>query len=281
MSIYKEPYEKFEKLHPLELRGTEGMAVKLIDFPSNPYLAILTGQKASWRPWQLEFTPEEIRETIDGISKGKIWAGQSLESINFTFAIQNISRACTHQLVRIRIGAGFMQESGREGRWHQAPFITPLTILEDQDIHQKYVDGIVDMYDWYEEVQKHGVPPQDARSMMPHAIAQNMWMTINMRALMEWCSKRLCCNMQWEINTLARMVRDEVILKFPHLGVLLKSHCVREGGHKVKDNTNYYDPGATNNGNKVYWDLEGNMCGQASNIGEDQLNDLLTNEFPV
>ena len=255
------------------------MSVELIDFPSNPYKAIMAGQSASWRPWKLGFTKDEIKNTLEGISTGKIWAGQALEAINLTFAIKNISRACTHQLVRVRIGAGFMQESGREGKWHQAPFITPLTILEDDDIHKKYVEGMMAMYEFYEEIQKSGIPPQDARMAMPHAIAQNMWMTINFRALLEWCSKRLCCNMQWEINSLARMVRDEVIRIFPHLGVLLKSHCEREGGHREKDNTNYYNPGAENNGNKVYFPLEGLMCGKDSNISEEELASRLTEEL--
>ena len=102
-------------------------------------------------------------------------------------------------------------------------------------------------------LKKLGIPPQDDRFMFGHGVAQNIWMTINFRALQEWCNKRLCTNMQWEINTLARMCRDAVLEIYPHLGVMLKSHCERSGGHKFKDNTNYYKPGAENNGNKLFY----------------------------
>lgn len=267
MNLYKTHYERFPKLHPQELRGVEGMEVKLLDWPANPYRTMAIGQAASWRPWKMDFTSFEIVEMLEGIRQGKIWAGQVFESINLTFAAKNISRACTHQLVRIRVGAGFMQESGREGTWDQAPFITPLTILENPRVHEQYVCAMKDQIETFQDLRANGIPPQDARMMFGHAVAQNMWVTINFSALLNWCSKRLCTNMGWEINTLARMMRDAVLQKFPNLGVLLVSHCEREGGHRSKDNTNYYAPGAPNNGGKVYYELDkvgdAVMCGAA------------------
>ena len=112
MNLYKDPFSLFPRLHPQELRGTEGISVKLVSSTQDPYYAMAVGQSASWRPWKQEFSATEITEMLDGISSGKIWAGQVFEAINFTFLIENISRATTHQLVRIRVGAGFMQEIG-------------------------------------------------------------------------------------------------------------------------------------------------------------------------
>ena len=276
-NIYKEPYEKFDKLHEQEFRGTEGMKVTLIDYPTDPYLAMFTGQTASWRPWrQKPDSAKEIIDLLDGIAAGKIWAGQVFEAINFTFLIENISRATTHQLVRVRIGAGFMQESGREGTWNKANFITPLTILENDECHKLYVDEMSEQIKTYEFLRDKGIPPQDVRFMYGHGVAQNMWMTINFRALQEWCSKRLCTTMQWEINTLARQVRDEVISRFPHLGILLKSSCERAGG--CKSITNYYEVGAAFNGNKIYYPLEERMCGKAGKYSLEEIKEMLDNE---
>lgn len=279
IDIYKKPYRKYEKIHPQEFRGTEGMKVTLVDWPNDPYQAMAMGQTASWRPWKQIFTNDDIQTMLEGITNGTIWAGQCFESLNFTFAIENISRATTHQLVRVRVGAGFMQESGREGTWDSAPFITPLTILEDSAAHHAYVKMMEDQIGLYVAMRDWGIPPQDVRMMFGHGVAQNMWMTINFRALQEWCSKRLCCNMQWEINTLARQCRDAVMEKFPHLGVLLKSHCERSGGHKGKDNTNYYGLNAANNGNKVYYEFEQNMCGMAGRYTVDEIKVMLDTEF--
>lgn len=276
-NIYTEPYQKFPKLHKLELRGAEGMKVSLVNPPTDPYYAIATGQSASWRPWNKGFQIDEMIELLEGLVAGKVWAGQAFESINFTFLIENISRACTHQLVRIRIGAGFMQESGREGVWHKAPFITPLTVLENDLWHAAYVDSYEAQAKLYEGMIGSGIPPQDARFAIPHAVAQNIWMTINFASLLNWCSKRLCTTMQWEINTLARMVRDEVLLKFPHLGVMLKSNCERLGG--CKSITDHYKPGAENNGNKVYYPHEGFLCGKIGALTESEIGELLKDEL--
>lgn len=280
MNIYKDPYQQFEKLHEQEARGTEAIEVELVNYPANPYLDLFLAQQASWRPWETNpksIDSKKIRKLIEDMVNGKIWMGQAFEGISFSFAIKNISRACTHQLVRTRL-AGFMQESGREGTWDKAMFVTPLTILENSKIHAMYVNDMEWQLKDYRLFQENGIPPQDTRMVVGHGILQNIWATYNFRSLLETASKRLCCNMGWEINTLFRMMRDAIVEKFPHLGILLKSHCERSGGHKEKDNTNYYAPGASNNGNKVYFPLEGLMCGKASNLSEGKIEELLLGE---
>ena len=53
---------------------------------------------------------------------------QVLESITFRFLVDGCSRACTHQLVRTRIGAAMMQHGGRDNDWRHRPWIMPETI---------------------------------------------------------------------------------------------------------------------------------------------------------
>lgn len=276
MNPYTDPYKDFPLYAENELRGTEGMSVRLIDYSANPYYVIATGQSVSWRPWKRKFQGKEIMELMEKIVGGKVWAGQIFDALSFTFLIENISRATTHQLVRARIGASFMQESGREGKWDECKFITPLTILEDNIIHKAYVECMKNEFEFYSNLKLGLIPPQDARFAVGHGIAQNMWMTMNMTALMNWCSKRLCTTMQWEINTLARMIRDSVLEKYPLLGLFLKSSCERNGG--CKSITNFYGVGAEFNGNKVYFPLEGNLCGKAGIYSEDEVYFMVSNE---
>lgn len=51
----------------------------------------------------------------------KCFAGQTLqqilELITFKFTVENVTRAFTHEFVRARIGAGFMQHGGRDNDW--------------------------------------------------------------------------------------------------------------------------------------------------------------------
>jgi thymidylate synthase ThyX len=136
----------------------------------------------------------------------------------------------------------------------------------------------------YSHMIRNKIPPQDSRFDCSHAVAQNMWWTVNLSSLLQWCSKRLCCTMQWEINTLARMVRDCVIQKFPHLGILLKSRCERAGycvsvkTYAGTDMEVYYQLNAPNNGNKVYYPYEGELCGKRGMWDEEVIQGMLENE---
>lgn len=53
---------------------------------------------------------------------------QVLERITFSFLIDGCTRACTHQLVRTRIGAAMMQHGGRDNDWRHRPWVMPETI---------------------------------------------------------------------------------------------------------------------------------------------------------
>jgi thymidylate synthase ThyX len=51
-----------------------------------------------------------------------------MEAISFTFLINNVARATTHQLVRTRVGASFAQNSGRVNDWRHKAWSCPETI---------------------------------------------------------------------------------------------------------------------------------------------------------
>jgi len=53
---------------------------------------------------------------------------QVLEGITFDFCIDGVSRAFTHQNVRTRLGAGFMQHGGRDNDWRHRGWTMPETM---------------------------------------------------------------------------------------------------------------------------------------------------------
>lgn len=53
---------------------------------------------------------------------------QVKEMITFGFTIDGVCRAATHQLVRARIGAGFMQHGGRDNDWRHRAWTMPETM---------------------------------------------------------------------------------------------------------------------------------------------------------
>jgi len=53
---------------------------------------------------------------------------QVLEGVTFDFCIDGVARAFTHQNVRTRLGAGFMQHGGRDNDWRHRAWTMPETI---------------------------------------------------------------------------------------------------------------------------------------------------------
>jgi len=72
---------------------------------------------------------------------------QILELIGFSFCIDGLCRPATHQIVRSRIGAGFMQHGGRDNDWRHRGWTMPETMHracqadEMRDLDYKELDA--------------------------------------------------------------------------------------------------------------------------------------------
>jgi thymidylate synthase ThyX len=60
---------------------------------------------------------------------------QVLEMLTFSFCIDGVTRAFTHQNVRTRIGAAFMQHGGRDNDWRHRAWTMPETIARAAGPH--------------------------------------------------------------------------------------------------------------------------------------------------
>ena len=120
------------------------------------------------------------------------------EHIYFTFKIEGISRACSHQLVRHR-HCSFTQRSQRYCSEDGFEYVIPHTI--DEDDLWINMDAIAT---WYENYQKDGVPNEDARYILPNACTTDLYLSCNLRELIHICNERLCSRAQWEIRELVQ-----------------------------------------------------------------------------
>lgn len=127
-----------------------------------------------------------------------------LEHIYFTFKIEDISRACSHQLVRHRI-ASYTQKSQRyttlEADCEDWYFI-PRRIEVDKNLERMYALHMHVTAKLYEEFISKGIKPEDARYILPNACFTDIVMSMNARAFVEQCTKRLCIKAQTEIHNL-------------------------------------------------------------------------------
>ena len=139
-----------------------------------------------------------------------------MEHIYFTFKIEGISRACSHQLVRHR-HCSFTQRSQRYCSEDGFAFVTPKSIDEDEFKDDLGVIGFA-----YAAYQNNGVPNEDARYILPNACATSLYLSCNLRELIHMANERLCTRAQWEIRDL---VREMCQLVDPQLHFMLVPKC--------------------------------------------------------
>ena len=138
------------------------------------------------------------------------------EHIYFTFKIEGISRACSHQLVRHR-HCSFTQRSQRYCSEDGFDYVIPYTVpTVDMEYHMERVR------EWYENYQAHDVPNEDARYILPNACATSLYLSCNLRELIHMANERLCTRAQWEIREL---VREMCKLVDPQLQFMLVPKC--------------------------------------------------------
>jgi thymidylate synthase (FAD) len=138
------------------------------------------------------------------------------EHIYFTFKIEGISRACSHQLVRHR-HCSFTQRSQRYCSEDGFECVIPPTMRAG-----RFSNDTEDIRDWYMEYQDDGVPNEDARYILPNACTTSLYLSCNLRELIHMANERLCTRAQWEIRDL---VREMCRLVDPHLQFMLVPKC--------------------------------------------------------
>lgn len=168
------------------------------------------------------------------------------EHVYFTFAIEGISRACSHQLVRHRAGIVFSQQSQRYVEIKES-----LQELRDIREHGGAANtaGIVEKYfvrnqdgmsglkyaeldcliEYRRLIEEEGMPPEDARAILPNSTKTNITMSVNLRELIHLCNLRLCTRAQKEIRELFKLIKAEVVNFQPRLAKYLVPTCEING----------------------------------------------------
>lgn len=143
------------------------------------------------------------------IVKGCIRSGHAsiLEHATFTFKIEGISRACSHQIVRHRI-ASYSQESQRYVTYDNLEWaLDGLDELNKDTIEADCDYALLN----YRQLIDKGVPAEQARAVLPNATPTTIYMTMNFRSLMHFCNERLCTRAQAEIRQVAKLMKNSIL----------------------------------------------------------------------
>ncbi|NLN84272.1 MAG: FAD-dependent thymidylate synthase, partial [Firmicutes bacterium] len=129
-----------------------------------------------------------------------------IEHVSFTFAIEGVSRALSHQLVRHRI-ASFSQQSQRYVKEDAFDYIIPPSIAQDAEAKAAFVSLMEQIQSTYNQLSSKGIPSEDARYVLPNACETKIVVTMNARSLYNFLTVRLCTRAQWEIRKMAELIR--------------------------------------------------------------------------
>jgi len=201
------------------------MKVQIINYSKN--IEMMVAQAA-----RLCYSSKSIQEIAESLDKNKqeklikkimkLGHYSVLEHVYFTFGIENISRTCSHQLVRHRI-ASFSQKSQRYVKLgKEKQYVIPYSIQNNANLLNKFEEIAAKSYDLYQEMLEKNIPAEDARYILPQAIGTSIIFTANARELIHFFRLRCCNRAQWEIRELAismlGMVKKEAPLIFKDAG---------------------------------------------------------------
>ena len=120
------------------------------------------------------------------------------EHISFSFGIEGVSRALTHQLVRHRL-ASYSQKSQRYVKaGAEFPYIIPHTIKNNSEALEIFNNAMSQIAECYNKLSA-----LDARYVLPNACETKIIVTMNARELLHFFALRLCNRAQWEIRELS------------------------------------------------------------------------------
>jgi len=183
------------------------LKVRLISYTKRPQATVTAGIRQCYSSVGaddlLKKTSVSTQKRLVGqiISSGHT---STIEHASFTFAIEGISRACSHQLVRHRI-ASYSQQSQRYVDLSQKPlpYIIPLDIKNDPKAKRIFLRGLEKVEFVYQRLVNLGVKKEDARFILPNATETKIVVTMNARELHNFFRLRCCNRAQWEIRALA------------------------------------------------------------------------------
>jgi len=194
--------------------------VELLSYTQEGELLAAMAAKLTHSPASIEELKKSDEKELKAILKEVMKMGHTsvVEHAYFTFAISNVSRSLTHQLVRHRI-ASYSQQSQRYVEQEMSYVVPPS--VKKAGAEEKYHAIMRKIWELYEELKKE-VPTEDARYVLPNASCTKIIVTMNARSLLNFFELRCCLHAQWEIRKLAwkmlEMVKEVAPTIFSNAG---------------------------------------------------------------
>ncbi|HHX94404.1 MAG TPA: FAD-dependent thymidylate synthase [Clostridia bacterium] len=206
------------------------MRVDLISWTPEPDRTVAAAARLCYSQTHAAELKEKMsQDTVDSLLDRIAEMGHlsTFEHASFTFAIEGVSRALTHQLVRHRI-ASYSQQSQRYVSEEAFEYIMPPSIASSPEAAALFNELMGQIREAYTTLNSL-VPKEDARYVLPNACETKIVCTFNARSLLNFFSHRCCNRAQWEIRELAYKMLDQVREVAPGLFAHAGPPCEAEG----------------------------------------------------
>jgi len=192
-------------------------AANVLVFTKNTRLEMRAGLMDDIAAWPWEKVEEELAYMAHPIPS-------SWEFVNYTFLINDVTRAFTHQFVRTRTGSYAQQTMrvlNKKGWTYGTGFSVDARKGGSQSIEQIY-DACMDVIaDTYDELISFGAKIEDARGVLPTNIHTNIAAKFDLRTLADTARKRASSRTQGEYRDVMDAMLAEVRRVHPWTSMFL------------------------------------------------------------
>jgi flavin-dependent thymidylate synthase len=191
-------------------------AVNLLIFTKHTRLTMSPGLLNEIAAWPESKKLEELEYMANTIPS-------SWEFVDYTFLVEGVTRAFTHQFVRSR-HFSFAQQSMRVLDVSSGPgwdYLTGPSIEKDPDRkgnYERIMKDVAYVYHWL--IQK-GAKVEDARGVLPTNILTNIVGKCNMRTFVELVRKRSSPRTQNEYRTVLTAMKEAVRAVHPWIDLFI------------------------------------------------------------
>ncbi len=190
-------------------------AANVLVFTKQTRLEMVPGLMTQIEAWSEERIMKELEYMANTIPS-------SWEFVQYTFLINGVSRAFTHQFVRTRTGS-YAQQTMRVLNVSGFDYITGPTINSDVDgiIRNTYQKAMRDVGYAYDQMIIAGAAIEDARGILPTNICTNIVAKFDLRTLADTARKRASSRTQGEYRDVMDAMLKEVLRVHPWASLFL------------------------------------------------------------
>ncbi|NLK00958.1 MAG: FAD-dependent thymidylate synthase [Clostridia bacterium] len=206
------------------------MKVQLINYTRDPEKTVAAAARLCYSDkYGSELMQDLAQSEIESLIRRLYAMGHlsPFEHANFTFSIEGVSRALSHQLVRHRI-ASYSQKSQRYVSEDAFEYVMPPSVFEKDEARATFESAMGKIQAAYKELSA-AIPREDARYVLPNACETNVICTFNARSLLNFFKQRCCNRAQWEIRKMATAMLGEVRKAAPIIFEKAGAACDAEG----------------------------------------------------